>query len=159
MTPLWRTSHAPFGLKRSSTLPSSNWLLSPTLNLLGGSDRTLGNRKRTVPSNMPKMAALMAIMPTANQEIRNQRRSWPALAAGFGAAAGLGGGAAATGGVPAAFGVSDITCNVLRSQGEWREPVALALGNFLVAHRWMSTLFLGRRIPRTKGYRKGSANA
>src|SRR5260370_42684307 len=93
MMPLWRTIQAPCGLNRSVTLPSSNWLLSPTLNLLGGSDQTLGKRNRTVPNSMPKMAAVMAVMPTANQEMKS-RRSLPALGGAFGAAAGFGGAAA-----------------------------------------------------------------
>src|SRR3954451_6873235 len=108
-----------WSLNRSSTLPSSYRPGVPTLTLLGGSDSTLGNRKRTVPSVSPASEAVMAVMPRANQlptsASRKKRRSLPAGWAGAlaGGAGGLGeaggGGGAGAGGVPVTFVVSDIS--------------------------------------------------
>src|SRR6516162_2825699 len=121
-----------WSLKRSTTLPSSNWSGKPTLTRLGGSESTLGNRKRTVPSVMASSAAVIVVQPTANQlptrTSRKKRRVLPAGlagalaagAAGFGAAgAGLGVTAAGVGlgaglGVPLMFVFgSDMTVSAL----------------------------------------------
>src|SRR5262249_31042409 len=91
-------------LKRSTTFSGSNWSGKPTLNLGDGSERTLGNRKRTVPSSMATRAPVMANQARANQEPnrakRKPRRSGLAGAlaggAGFGGSAGLAGGVAVT---------------------------------------------------------------
>src|SRR5262245_35381239 len=111
MIPWWRTIQVPCSLKRSLTLPSSKTLGSPTLNLLGGSESTLGKRKRTVPRSMPMMEAVMVAMPMANQ-LMKKRRLVSVLAVGFGGAggAGLGGsaGGVAAGGVAVTFVDSDI---------------------------------------------------
>src|SRR3954454_15378961 len=87
---LWRTIQAPSGLKRSLTLSSSNWSGVPALKRVGGSDSTLGNRKRTGPSVMPSIDAvkvsqpMLAQLPTADS--RKKRRDGAAAAALAGAA-------------------------------------------------------------------------
>src|SRR5437762_2431594 len=65
----------------------------PARKVVGGSERTLGKRKRTVPRTRPSDERASAVMPAENQvtAVRNERRVG-ALAA---AAAGLGGGATA----------------------------------------------------------------
>src|SRR5207245_2799021 len=116
---LCRTIHAPWSLKRSTTFSGSNWLGGPTLNLLGGSESTFGNRKRTVPSSMPIMDAEKAVQAMPNQDpniaasmtTRNVRRAC-VFAGAFGGA-GLGGtagfGGAAVTAVSAGFGGADVT--------------------------------------------------
>src|SRR5262245_43153499 len=101
-------TQAPTSLNWSVTLPSSKPLASPARNELGGSDRTLGKRKRSVPRNMAVMVAMNAAHPEANQEPYTEnmkkRRLGPPLAGGLGGA-GLAGGlglAAAAGGAVAA---------------------------------------------------------
>src|ERR1700722_4900032 len=87
-----RITQAPTGLKRSSTLASSKLTGSPARKVLGGSDRTLGKRKRTVPkvmSAMPPEKVYQAI-PIQLKAPRKPRRVVPALAGGL-AGAGLGG--------------------------------------------------------------------
>src|SRR5205814_371707 len=85
-----------------------------TLTLLGGSEETLGKRKRTVPSVMPARAAPIVTQPTANQlpnrDRRKKRRDAPPLAgaaglaaAGFGGVAGAGAAAGGVAGVPGGF--------------------------------------------------------
>src|SRR6187401_2690409 len=100
-------TQAPISLKRSSTLPSSKPLASPALKLLGGSERTLGNMKRTVPSVRASMERVNVVHAVAIHEPKNiVKMPSPelarkfrrvglsgAFAAGFG---GGGGGAAAT---------------------------------------------------------------
>src|SRR5690242_14239357 len=111
-----RTIQAFWSLKRSTTLPSSYWYGKPALNLLGGSDSTLGKRKRTVPRTMPSIDRVRVVKPIAsqlpNRARRKKRRSLPlagALAAGLGAAAAAGLGAAVAG-WSGGFGVaSDMT--------------------------------------------------
>src|SRR5438270_8973509 len=95
-----RTTQAPTVLKRSSTLPSSYWSGVPARKVLGGSDRTLGNRKRTVPRTMATSDAVMVNQPTAIQLPKNRkpRRVAPlppplAGGAGLGGRAGLAGAA------------------------------------------------------------------
>src|SRR5262249_13961302 len=111
-------TQAPTVLKRSSTLPSSYWSGEPARKVLGGSDRTLGNRKRTVPR---VMAAIDPVKVHQARPIQGPKRviSSPrrvglplAEAAGLAGAAGLGGagGVAVTAvgggaGAPAAGGV------------------------------------------------------
>src|SRR6266404_5848162 len=105
-------------LKSSLTLSSTKSPGKPTLTLLGGSERTLGNRKRTVPRTMPSMDTVRVVQAMAmalpNIAKRKKRRSLPVLAGVFGGA-GLAGGAgfggwavagAAIGGGPAAILVS-----------------------------------------------------
>src|SRR4051812_41285161 len=99
MTPLFLTIQAFWSLKRSTTLPSSKVSGKPALNFDGGSDRTLGNMKRTVPSVMAAIAAENVAQPMTHQlrmPARKMRRSGPAagLAGGF---CGAGFGAAAAG--------------------------------------------------------------
>src|SRR6267142_2016901 len=85
-------------LKLSVTLPSSKFRGSPTFTLLGGSDKTFGNRKRALPSVQATMVPMKATQATANGEVshcaRKFRRSSPFLgggAAGFAGIAGFGG--------------------------------------------------------------------
>src|SRR5262249_52382196 len=100
--------------KRSTTLPSSYCCGSPTLNLLGGSESTLGKRNRMVPSVMASMLAMKAVQATANQlpniVARKNRRLLTGGLAGALAGAGLAaGGGAVAGPALAAPGVaSDI---------------------------------------------------
>src|SRR5438105_9357324 len=107
--PLCQTTQILRSLKSSVTLSSGKSSGKPTVTLLGGSESTFGNRKRTVPSTMPTTETVKAVQATPIQVARKKRRSLPVLAgvlagaAGFAGAAGLdgaGGGAAATGGVP-----------------------------------------------------------
>src|ERR1700722_10813986 len=93
----------PTSLYLSSTLPSSYESTLPALKVLGGSDRTLGNRKRTVPSSMPSIEADSVTQATAIHELTRESRKkrlpglTATLAVGLGAAVGLAGvGAAAT---------------------------------------------------------------
>src|SRR5438094_9960629 len=110
MTPPLRPIQVPCALKRSLTLPSSNWVGSPTLNLLGGSESTLGKRKRMQPSRKPTLVAVKATQATPNQ-VTKVRRVLPAAAglggAGFGGAAVAAAVAAAAGG-PETFAGSDM---------------------------------------------------
>src|SRR5262245_30303550 len=96
----------------STTLPSSYPSGKPTLTLLGGSARTLGKRKRKVPSVHRPNAPAMVVQAKANQlpakKARKPRRSSTfGLAAGLGAAA-AGFGAAAAGLGAAAAGVAGL---------------------------------------------------
>src|SRR5262245_24897249 len=108
-------TQAPTVLKRSSTLPSSYWSGVPALKVLGGSDSTLGKRKRMVPRTMPISEAVMVSQPRPIQLlIRSHRRVLPVLGGALAGGAGLGGragfgGAAVTAvadGLAAAAGVS-----------------------------------------------------
>src|SRR5437899_1001139 len=157
---LARTTQAPTGLKRSSTLPISYCEGSPALNVLGGSDRTLGNRKRTVPRSMPSSDAVNASQATLIQlptiASRTKRRVGPVFAGGLGGA-GLGGRAglsavAAAGG--AAGGVAGGGGPVMLLLGSDMRIVSLPIsvsldwsvgvrptGNFLVPDDGMSTVF------------------
>src|SRR6516162_5758445 len=81
-------------LKRSSTLPSSNASGNPTFTFDGGSERTLGNRNRTVPSVRTAVEAVSSAQATPIHVSRKKRRSAPFFAGGLATgAAGLGGGA------------------------------------------------------------------
>src|SRR5436190_18006253 len=95
-------------LNVSTTLPSSKSRGSPTLTLLGGSESTLGNRKRTVPKVIPAIAAAKDAQATATGEVMNRtrklRRSSPFFGAGAGLAGIVGLGAAGGGAVTAAAG-------------------------------------------------------
>src|SRR3954447_24652658 len=91
MMPPLRTTQVPWSLKRSTTLPSSYWSGKPTVNLLGGSDRTLGNRKRTVPRIMPTIDSVSATQAMLIQLNRKKRRSLPLAVGGLAGGAGLGG--------------------------------------------------------------------
>src|SRR4051812_24031671 len=112
MTPLWRTIQAFWSLKRSTTWPSSKFCGRPTLNFEGGSDSTLGTRKRTVPSVRAAIEAEKLVQARAVELVRKAstalRRVGPAGlaagAAGFGAAGA--GGRAAVSGTVADAGVS-----------------------------------------------------
>src|ERR1700687_3049418 len=91
-------------LKLSTTLPSSNASGKPTFTFDGGSESTLGNRKRTVTSvSTPVEAVRMAqARPIQEKKERNPRRSAPFFGGAFAAgAAGLGA-VDVTGGVAAA---------------------------------------------------------
>src|SRR5438132_13095716 len=98
-----RMTQAPISLNLSSTLPSSKFETSPALKLLGGSDRTFGNRKRTVPSVMPSIDNVNVVQAAANQEpkkasvvaTKKLRRvgSFGACAAGLAGTGGFAGGA------------------------------------------------------------------
>src|SRR2546423_14921520 len=87
MIPWWRTTQMFRSLKSSVTLSSGKSSGKPTVTLLGGSESTLGNRKRTVPSSMPTIDAVNANQAIAiqlpNIENRKKRRSLPVLAGGF----------------------------------------------------------------------------
>src|SRR3954454_20437163 len=80
--------------------------MSPARNVVGGSLRTFGNRKRTVPSVIAIIVAVKAIHAPANAEtMPNSRRSTAGAglaAAGFGGIAtfGAGGGAVAVTAAP-----------------------------------------------------------
>src|SRR5260370_42605893 len=91
---LWRTIQAFCSLKRSMTFSGSYWSGKPTLNLLGGSERTLGKRKRTVPKSMPIMEAVKATQAIPNQlpniSAKKERRVLPALAGALGGDGGFG---------------------------------------------------------------------
>src|SRR5258708_1314582 len=85
--PRYFTTQMFLSLKRSSTLPSSNWSGKPTLTLAGGSESTLGKRKRTVPSvNTPDDPA-SSVQARPIHVNRKNRRSAPffggAFATGF----------------------------------------------------------------------------
>src|SRR2546423_12617617 len=67
--------------------------MSPARNVVGGSDKTFGNRNRSVPRNMAAMDAMKAIHAVVIHSSRKPRRD-SVLAAGFG-------GAGLTGAVPA----------------------------------------------------------
>src|SRR5262249_61997669 len=90
-------TQAPTVLKRSSTLPSSYWSGEPARKVLGGSDRTLGNRKRTVPRVMaaidPVKVHQARPIQVPKRVISSPRRVGLPLAeaAGLAGAAGLGG--------------------------------------------------------------------
>src|SRR5262245_47857726 len=112
---LCRTTQAPSGLKRSLTLSSSNWSGVPALKRVGGSDSTLGNRKRTVPSVMPTIDAVKVTQPMLAQlptiDSRKKRRDGGgalAGAAGLGGMAGLGGAAGAGAAAAGATAVSGL---------------------------------------------------
>src|SRR5262245_58620458 len=123
------------------TLPSSKASGGPTFTLLGGSESTLGNMKRSVPSVIPAIAAVNAVQAKPNQVpniavnapviTMKPRRDGPAVfvpagAAGLVGIGGLGGGGGGAGlagvtvagaGVAAAapsgvFAGSDIRCSV-----------------------------------------------
>src|SRR5262249_24209232 len=110
MIPPLRTTQKFWSLKRSTTLPSSYWSGKPALTLLGGSDSTLGNKKRIVPRTMPSMETVKAVQAIAIQlptmANRKKRRVLTGLAGALGGAVGLGVGAglggAATAGVATA---------------------------------------------------------
>src|SRR5437879_13358657 len=72
---LWRTIQAPCDLKRSVTFSGSYWSGGPTLNLLGGSERTFGYKKRSVPRSQPIMVAVKATqaMPHQVQNMTNKK--------------------------------------------------------------------------------------
>src|SRR4051794_29269823 len=97
-----------WSLNFSTTLPSSYPSGKPTFTRLGGSARTLGNRKRRVPSVIRPRAAPIVVQARANHEptraVRKLRRSSPFFAAGLAggfAAAGL-----AAGGLTGAVAVA-----------------------------------------------------
>src|ERR1700685_2534475 len=101
-----RITQAPTGLNLSSTLPSSKAPASPARKVLGGSDSTLGNKKRTVPSVIrprPKLNVHHAV-PIHVTAPMKPRRVVAAPFAGALAGAGLGGtgGAAGFGGATVA---------------------------------------------------------
>jgi hypothetical protein len=102
-----RTTQVFKSLKRSVTTFSSKFDTSPALKELGGSDSTLGKRKRTVPMTMPSTEAVRATQATLIQEPnsanRKNRRDLPVLAGGLGGA-GLGGRAGL--GAPGAMAVA-----------------------------------------------------
>src|SRR5262249_32537525 len=105
---LARMTQAPTVLKRSSTLPSSNWSGVPALKVLGGSDSTLGNRKRTVPRSMATRDALRVHQARPIQlPKRKTRRVLPPFAGGLGGA-GLGGSAGLGGAAAGALGVTEV---------------------------------------------------
>src|SRR5262245_35829198 len=64
--------------------------MSPARKLVGGSESTLGKRKRSVPRNMAAMVALKAIQAEANHDSKKPRRSGPLLV-GLAGGAGLAG--------------------------------------------------------------------
>src|SRR5437879_13013063 len=109
---LWRTIQAPCDLKRSVTFSGSYWSGGPTLNLLGGSERTFGYKKRSVPRSQPIMVAVKATqaMPHQVQNMTNRkpRRSLPALTGALAGAAGLAGPGLAGAGAPVILVVSAI---------------------------------------------------
>src|SRR5207245_9836696 len=82
-------------LKSSLTLSSTKSPGKPTLTLLGGSERTLGKRKRTVPRTMPSMDTVRVVQAMAmalpNIAKRQKRRSLPVLVGVFGGAGWPGG--------------------------------------------------------------------
>src|SRR5262249_7461429 len=88
--PIYFTIQKFLSLKRSSTLPSSNWSGKPTLTFAGGSDSTFGKRNRTVPSVATAVEAVSIAQAQPIQVKRKKRRSGAFFAAGLGAA-GLGG--------------------------------------------------------------------
>src|SRR5438128_37908 len=94
-----------WSLKRSVTLPSSKLAGSPTLTLLGGSERTLGNMNRSVPKTIPAMASENAVQARPSQVMKNNvRRDGPAFGGtGLAGIGGLGGGTTAA---PGAFGAA-----------------------------------------------------
>src|SRR5438309_10750219 len=121
MIPWWRTTQMFRSLKSSVTLSSGKSSGKPTVTLLGGSESTLGNRKRTVPSIMPTIDAVNANQAIAiqlpNIANRKKRRSLPVLAGvlggavGFCGTGGFGGGAGGggtAGGAPVTLVVSDM---------------------------------------------------
>src|SRR5436309_10869694 len=89
--------------KRVSTTPAWKSSGLPTLKLVGGSKRTLGNMKRPITVAQPPIAAVKPTQATAAQEKkpRRVRSASDALAAGL--AAGFAAGRA--GAVPLAAGV------------------------------------------------------
>src|SRR5215510_14192301 len=93
-------------LKLSVTLPSSKLRGSPTFTLLGGSERTFGQRKRALPSVQPAIVAVKAAQAIVNGEVsqrtRKFRRSSPFLGGAAAGLAGIGGFGAAGGGAVAA---------------------------------------------------------
>src|SRR5262245_18968604 len=101
MMPSLRTTQMLSGLKRSTTLPSSKFSGRPTLTLLLGSARTLGMRKRRVPSVQMAMVPVKVAQAKANQlpnsAKRRPRRSSTLGLAGTGLAAAAGLGAAGVG--------------------------------------------------------------
>ena len=111
------------------------------MNLLGGSDKTLGYRKRTVPKSQPIIVALNVVQAMANQlptrAIRKKRRVLPGFAgaAGFGGAAAGFGAAAAAGAAAGETGVagvgvpSDMGIVLLHSDG-LRTLAALGMDTF-----------------------------
>src|SRR5260370_40283813 len=95
---LARMTQAPWSLNLSSTRFSSKLPTLPARNVLGGSESTLGNMKRTVPSVSPAAEAVNAVQAMANHEpkiaLRKKRRSLPLaadLAGGLAGGAGLAG--------------------------------------------------------------------
>src|SRR6516165_4538338 len=110
MTPWYLTIQKFWSLKRSTTLPSSNWSGKPAFTLLGGSERTLGKRKRMLPKIQPSMVTVKKTQAIAKADVSkrmNPRRSLAAPAAGLGGGAGFGGAAGA--GLAAAAGGAAVT--------------------------------------------------
>src|SRR5262249_12488758 len=116
--------------KRSTTWPSSRESGKPTLNFDGGSESTLGKRKRRVPRVRTPNDATIAAQPAANQLVKmavmKPRRPGlaGAFAAGFGAAAagagaGVGAGPGAGAGAGAGVVDSDIGTRSLQEGTVW----------------------------------------
>src|SRR5262249_638831 len=97
-----RMTQAPTSLNWSETLFSSKELMSPARNVVGGSDKTLGNRKRSVPRNMAAIDAANVIQAMVIHWRRKPRRL-SAFAGGLGGTgfAGAGGAVLAPAGATA----------------------------------------------------------
>src|SRR5262245_22702064 len=122
-----RMTQAPTVLKRSSTLPSSYWSGVPALKVLGGSESTLGNKKRIVPSSMAISEAVRVNQATAIQLARKKLRRVGPLAAGLGGA-GLGGSAGLGGAAAGALGVMAVEAGVAGAGAPAGDGVSLPWG-------------------------------